>query len=339
MTPRLCAVIPAYNASKTIQDLITDVMKHCPDVIVADDGSDDDTADRAGQAGAQCIRIDRNRGKGNALKKLFAAAAEQGYDAVISIDADGQHDPDEIPLFINAHLKHPDHIIVGSRMGAKNKIPRARLNSMRIANFYSSLASNQFLEDTQCGFRLYPLSRISAMNLTSERYVTETEILIKTGDSGGCITYVNISTIYDNNGSHFRTVHDFSAITSYIIVYLHIKWLIEGISERPETYYPDNITDRICSNKNLYSLFQVITVFTGLPITVLFLLEYLFLSPVMNNFASVRRLGYGYLSIAVATFMLPVTLVVMLINNLFNMLGFDSRLIDRFIQRLYPELK
>jgi len=339
LTPKLCVVIPAYNASKTVQKVITDAMKHCPDVIVADDGSDDDTFVIAERAGARCIRIDRNRGKGNALKKLFATAMERGYDAVISIDADGQHAPDEIPLFIDAHLKHPDHIIVGSRMGAKNKIPRARLNSMKIANFYSSLASNQFLEDTQCGFRLYPLSQISALNLTSERYVTETEILIKTGDSGGCITFVNISTIYGSNGSHFRAVHDFSAITSYIIIYLHIKWLIEGISERPDTYFPDNITDRICRNKHLYSLLQVITVFTGLPFTVLFLLEYLFLSPFMNNFASVRRLGYGYLRIAAATFMLPVTLVVMLINNLFKTLGFEANLIDRFIQRFYPELK
>jgi glycosyltransferase involved in cell wall biosynthesis len=337
--PKICAVIPAYNASKTIHNVITDVMKHCPDVIVADDGSDDDTSDIAERAGARCIRIDRNRGKGNALKILFDTAVEQGYDAVISIDADGQHDPDEIHLFVDAHLKHPDHIIVGSRMGAKSKIPRARLNSMKIANFYGSLASNQFLEDTQCGFRLYPLSRIQKMHLTTERYVTETEILIKTGDSGGRITFVNISTIYDNNGSHFRAVHDFSAITSYIIVYLHIKWLIEGISERPDTYFPDNITDKISRNKKLYSLLQVITVFTGLPITVLFLLEYIFLSPIMNNFASVRRFGYGYLRIAVATFMLPVTLVVMLINNLFNMLGFEARFIDSFIQRFYPELK
>jgi hypothetical protein len=83
---------------------------------------------------------------------------------------------------------------------------------------------------------------------------------------------------------------------------------------------------------------QVITVFTGLPITVLFLLEYIFLSPVVNNFASVRRLGYGYFRIAVATFMLPVTLLVMLLNNLFNMLGFEARLVDRFIERFYPEL-
>jgi len=339
LTPKLCAVIPAYNASKTIQKVITGVMKHCPDVIVADDGSDDDTSGIAERAGARCVRIDRNRGKGSALKTLFEAAAEQGYDAVISIDADGQHDPDEIPLFIDAHLKHPDHIIVGSRMGAKNKIPRARLNSMKIANFYSSLASNQFLEDTQCGFRIYPLPLIQRMHLTTERYVTETEILIKTGDSGGRIAFVNISTIYDNNGSHFRAVHDFSAITSYIIVYLHIKWIIEGILERPDTYFPDNITDRISRNKKLYSLLQVITVFTGLPFTVLFLLEYMFLSPVMSNFASVRRLGYGYLRIAVATFMLPVTLIVMLVNNLLNTLGFDARLIDRFIQRFYPELK
>ena len=85
---------------------------------------------------------------------------EEGYEAVISIDADGQHDPEEIPQFVAMHTRYPEAIISGSRMHEKEKIPRARYNSMLIARFYISLAANQFLDDTQCGFRLYPLSFI-----------------------------------------------------------------------------------------------------------------------------------------------------------------------------------
>lgn len=340
MTPKLCAVIPAYNASKTIHSVITDVMKHCLDVIVADDGSDDNTSDIAERAGARCIRIEPNRGKGSALKRLFDTAVEHGYDAVISIDADRQHDADAIPAFIEEHKRHPDRILVGSRMREMDKIPRARLNSMKIANFYSSLASNQFLEDTQCGFRLYPLSVIQKMHLTTDRYVTETEILIKAGDAGGRINFIDIKAIYGSNGSHFRPVSDVAAITSYVIIYLHVKWIIEGVSpNRPNTYYQNNIIDRIGRNRNLYSALQVITVFTGLPITVLFLLEYIVLFPFMNNFASVRTFRYGYFRISLATFMLPVALIVMVINNMMNIFGLQARLIDKFIQIFYPDLR
>lgn len=340
MSSRICAVIPAYNASQTIGRVVRDALKHVPVVIVADDGSSDETSAEAGKAGAQIIRINQNRGKGNALKTLFQSAIEQDYDAVVSLDADGQHDPDEIPLFLEAHREHPDDIIVGSRMSEKNSIPRARLNSMRIANFYSSLASNQYLEDTQSGFRLYPLALINRMTLTTEKYATETEILIKTGDLGGRISFIRIKTIYNKNGSHFRPINDFASITSYVICYLTIKWLIEGVSpDRPNTYTRNNIIDRIGQNENLYTLFQLITVFTALPITVLFLLEYIFLLPLMNNFASVRKLGFSYFRIAAATFMLPFIMISMIIDKSSSLFGLRFGFIDKLINRLYPALR
>ncbi len=340
MESEICVVIPAYNASLTIHKVITGALKHCPNVIVADDGSDDNTSAVAERAGARIIKINQNRGKGNALKLLFHSASKQGYRAVISIDADGQHAPDSIPSFIDAYLKHPDSIIVGSRMNERNKIPRARLNSMKIANFFSSLASNQPLEDTQCGFRLYPLSVINKLRLTTEKYVTEAEILIKFGDSGGQIRFVNIDTIYNDSGSHFRTIEDFSAITSYVIFYITFKWLIEGVTpNKANTYYPGNIVDRLSNKGHLSLVIKIIAVFTCLPIVALFLLEYILLSPFLNIFASVQRAGYGYTKIAVATFMLPITLIITLINNLLNALGFRVRLVDKIIEIFYPEIR
>ncbi|MEN8263123.1 MAG: glycosyltransferase family 2 protein [Nitrospirota bacterium] len=340
MTPKLCIAIPAYNASGTIGEVITGSMKYCPDIIVADDGSDDDTSIVAKRAGAKVIRISRNRGKGNALKLLFKFAHEHGYEAVITVDADGQHDPDSIPLFIEVHQKNPDQFIVGSRMGEKEGIPEDRLNSMQIANFYSSLASNQFLEDTQCGFRLYPLSLIQKMELTTEKYVTETELLIKAGDIGTKIIFVNIKAIYNGNTSHFRALRDISAITAYIIYYLTIKWLIEGVSaDRPYTYVSNNIIDRINRTPKVNTFFEAITAFIILPATFLFLLEYILLSPFMNNFASIRKMGCSYIRIAGATLMLPVLVVLALLFKTLKALNIQTSFIGNFIRKFYPELK
>ncbi|MBI4684648.1 MAG: glycosyltransferase family 2 protein [Nitrospirae bacterium] len=339
MTSKLCVVIPAYNASKTIKSVVGGALKYVQKVIVADDGSTDNTASLASDAGAEVIVINKNKGKGNALKKLFQKAIEEGYKSVISMDADGQHDPDDIPLFINAHNTYREDIIVGSRMHEKEKIPRARYNSMHIARFYISFAANQFIEDTQCGFRLYPLSLIKKICLTTERYVTETEILLKAGDMGTAIRFVNIKTIYGDSESHFRPVIDVTLITAYVISYLHIKWFIEAAtSNKPFTYSFYNIRDKIGKNKILNGFFQTITAFTTLPAATLFLFEYIVLAPVINNFSSIRRLGCGFFKITVATYMLPVLLGVTIIEKILNNMGFQFNFVDGFIEQFYPHL-
>lgn len=341
MSSEICVVIPAYNASKTIGDVVRGALKHIPKVIVADDGSSDDTGKIAFSAGAEILTIGENRGKGNALKMLFQRAAEEGYDTVISMDADGQHDSDEIPRFIAEHLRYPDSIIVGTRMHEKEKIPRARYNSMHIARFYVSLVANQFVEDTQCGYRLYPLSIIGNIKLVTEKYVTETELLMKAGDMGKQIRFVNIRTIYGENGSHFRPVTDVTLITAYVVSYVHIKWLIEGAtSNNPNTYSAKgHLRDMISSNKIIDAMFQTLTGFTALPASVFYLLEYLFLPPIIpNNFASVRKLGCGFAKITLATQMLPVTLIVAILENIMKKAGFKGSLVDGFILKYYPHL-
>ena len=148
---------------------------------------------------------------------------------------------------------------------------------MHIARFFVSLAANQFIEDTQCGFRLYPLTLINKIPLTTDRYVTETEILIKAGDMGSKIRAVKINAIYGCNTSHFRPILDVDAITAYVISYLMIKWLKEGVSsDRPNTYSPHNIRDLIGRHKFIDGRFQTLTALTICPVTVLFLIEYKF---------------------------------------------------------------
>jgi len=337
---QICVIIPAYNVADTIAEVVKGAARHAPVVLVADDGSLDGTGQRAQAAGAQVIRIHRNQGKGNALKVLFDEAARRGFSAVISMDGDGQHHSDEIPALIRAHRKSPGHIIVGSRMHSKENIPRARYNAMHVARFFISLAANQFIEDTQCGFRVYPLALIQRMALTQEKYVTESEILIKAGNMGVRIDFVRIGAIYGGIHSHFRPVLDVTAITAYIISYFPLKYFTEGVlSKKADTYTKGDLRDRMSSNVLCDSLYKLISVVTIIPLTGIFLLMYHGLERFLGEtFASVRKLGHGYYKITLATHLLPTILVIIIVEKLLSYIHIKWRFVDAYIQRFYPHL-
>jgi len=332
--------MPAYNAEGTIGLVVSGALKYVEQVLVADDGSTDRTARIAAKAGARVLSNGKNRGKGYTLKVLFQRAAAEGYDAVISMDADGQHEPEEIPRFLEAHAKAPNDIIVGSRMGEQSKIPRARYNSMHVARFFISIAANHFIEDTQCGFRLYPLSLIQRMSLTQEKYVTESEILMKAGDMGAFITSVSIGAIYGDHVSHFKPVIDVGAITAYVISYLMLKFIIDGVSsDRYFSYSKNNFRDRISKFKIIDNIFKAATVLFILPATFLFWLLFVFPPPfIKNNYASIRKLGCGYFKITIATNMLPVILILGIFEKLSRSIGLKFRYLDEFIKKYLPHL-
>jgi glycosyltransferase involved in cell wall biosynthesis len=339
-SPNICVVIPGYNAEKTITNVVGGALKYVPLVIVADDGSTDDTARLGSEAGAEVVRINENRGKGNALRVLFSMAIERGFDAAITIDADCQHDTEDLPRFIREHEKHPNDLITGSRNLTAANMPRARYNAMQVARFYISLAANQFIEDTQCGFRLYPLGLIKKLHLVTEGYVTEAEILIKAGDMGVRIRSVTIGAIYDNYISHFRAVRDGMAIGAYLECFLIIKWLIEGISSnKPHTYLPGRAHDFIGKNIATYRLSLTFATLIIVPATLFFLIEYLLLPLIIkNNFASVRALNVSFFTITLATHMAPVLMVLSIVDKIMNGLGFKVRVVDKFIKVFYPYL-
>jgi len=338
--PNVCVIIPAYNADQTVGSVVRGALKYVPLVIVADDGSADKTGQCASEAGAEVIRMDKNRGKGHALKALFRTAMDKGFDVAISIDADGQHDPEDLPRFIQAHKKYPPDLITGSRTLTAANMPRARYNAMQVARFYISLAANQFIDDTQCGFRLYPLALIRKLNLITDGYITEAEILIKAGDMGVRIRSITIRAIYLDQVSHFKAVTDGTAIGVYLAYFLIIKWLIEGISSnRPYTYSAGKMHDLMGRNKMTYRLCQVFAVLTIVPSTLFFLMEYLLFPPIVrNNFASVRALRVSFFVIALATHMAPVLMVLSLVDKMLNGLNLEVRLVDQFIKVFYPYL-
>ncbi len=332
--------MPAYDVEGTIGEVVTDTLKYVNKVFVADDGSSDQTARIASHAGADVISIAENRGKGHALKVLFQRAIDEGYEAVISMDADGQHDPKEIPRFIEAHRADPQAVIVGSRMHASDKIPRARYNSMHIARFFISYAANQFIEDTQCGYRVYPLTLISNLRLTQGRYVTESELLIKAGDSGGRVTTIPIGTIYGDHVSHFRPVLDVTFITAYIISYQLLKYGIETFYlNRPYNYSKDNLRDRIARNPVIDYIFKTITPCIYLPGMFVYTSVSLLVAPFkLSNLVSVRRHKGGIYRLTLASAVLPLILVIIIFEKLMSFVGVKVHTVDKFIRTFYPHV-
>ena len=218
----ICVLIPAYNADRTIGNLIDKVKKHPVDIIIVEDGSNDRTYEIIKDKGVVVLRHSRRKGKGDALKTGFRYARKFQYKAVITLDADGQHDPDDIPEFISS-FNISGKMQIGSRMHQAGLIPLGRALAIKVANFFVSYAAGQFIEDTQCGYRLYPLSLIRQIDLRTRGYTCETEFLIKAGVYGHRFQSIPVKVIYpDKNGyfSHFRPIRDIYQIAMYVTLYI-----------------------------------------------------------------------------------------------------------------------
>jgi glycosyltransferase involved in cell wall biosynthesis len=273
---------------------------------------------------------------------LFAEAGRRGFSAVVALDSDGQHDPEDIPRFLEAHREDPGAIILGSRMGNADAIPVHRYNSMVVARFYICLAANRYIDDTQCGFRLYPLPPLESIALRKERYVTETELLIKAGDSGTPVRSIPVRAVYrPGQKTHFRSVPDVAAISVYVISYLMVKWAIEAV--RPGTKHtyrgPGKGRDRFSVSPRADRGFEILTLLTCMPLSVLYCVLY-FASRAagIRSFEGLRGCGVPVGKVFLSTLLLPVLLVVSVIDLAGNRLGIRPDLTTGFVRRFYPNL-
>jgi len=191
---KILACIPACNEEKTIARVVIEAMKHVDKVIVCDDGSKDMTAEIAERLGATVIRHDRNIGKGAAMNTLFKRAREIGPDIMLTLDADGQHNPDEIPDLVQTLKEHQADIVIGSRLTAEHikQMPGYREVGNRILN----LATGGALTDTQSGFRAYSLGAVENITPTETGMGVDSEIIIKARELGLRIIETPISVDY-----------------------------------------------------------------------------------------------------------------------------------------------
>lgn len=214
---RTCVVIPTYNESKAIADIIGRIVKLGLEIIIVDDGSSDDTAEIARAAGAKVLRNDSNMGKGASLIRGFNFALVQGFDAVISMDGDGQHSCDDINEFIRKAQNSQSAIFIGNRMVSTANMPFIRIITNRFMSELISFIAKQRIPDTQCGFRLIKKEALTKLNLTSSKYEIESEVLIKAARLGFKIESIPVKTIYSGQKSQIHPFIDTLRFLRFII--------------------------------------------------------------------------------------------------------------------------
>jgi glycosyltransferase involved in cell wall biosynthesis len=235
----IAVLIPAYNEQTTITRIVDRCLHYIPHVFVVNDGSTDNTLSFIKKTAAVVFSNEVNQGKGAALLTGFQAviseslaSAGENYVGVITLDADGQHNPDDLARFFELIQKNPDTFIIGARRKQTYNAPKKRLFANKIADFFISCVARKKLCDTQSGYRYYPASFLKKYFLQSSRstrFAFETEILIAAAKMGLSIAYVDIESCYPDQAraSHYRPGRDSWEITKSVFRALLHKSIIE----------------------------------------------------------------------------------------------------------------
>jgi glycosyltransferase involved in cell wall biosynthesis len=210
MTERVLVIIPALNAERSIAAVVRDCKAVVSDVLAVDDGSADRTAEVAREAGAQVVSHPVNRGKGAALKTGFAYALEHGFDAVLTLDADGQHLAREIPKFFAAREETGADLIIGGRAHLFGQMLPRRRFANRFSARCIAFASHTDVTDSQSGFRLYSAQLLRAIRLRSEGFDMESEVIVQAGQRKFKILSIPIDLgfVDGQSTSHYKPLMD-----------------------------------------------------------------------------------------------------------------------------------
>lgn len=228
---KTCVIIPTYNNHKTLQRVIDGVLNFTNHIIIVNDGSTDTTAEiLQSYSHITIVQIDKNQGKGNALRQGFKKAIDLGYHYAITIDSDGQHYPDDIPVFLDAlEQEGKPVLLIGNRNMEQDGIPKKSSFGNNFSNFWFWFETGIKLDDTQSGYRLYPLQHIPKRFFT-KKFEFEIEVIVRTAWKDVPVKNVPIKILYDPNErvSHFRPFKDFTRISILntvlvIITLLYIK--------------------------------------------------------------------------------------------------------------------
>jgi len=226
----ICVIIPTYNNAGTVVDVVARALAQGLPVIVVNDGCTDRTADllAASSLPVTVLTHTHNRGKGFALKTALEHARKAGYRYAVTLDADGQHYPEDLPLFLSAVDSHPGALILGSRNLAADNMPGGNSFANRFSNFWFRVQTGRRIPDTQTGFRAYPLDRLPDLRLLTARYEAELTLLVFSAWKGVELVPVPIRVCYpEDRVSSFRPFRDFFRI-SVLNTFLCILAVVYG---------------------------------------------------------------------------------------------------------------
>lgn len=224
---KVLVCIPAFNESRSIAEIINKAKIYADRVLVYDDGSTDDTYEIAKTAGATVIKSPKNSGYGTAIRALFQAARDQNADIMITLDSDGQHNPDHIPRLIEPLRTQNYDIVIGSRFLSKDdkeKVPRYRSLGIKTITKLTQSASYGGLTDSQSGFRAYNKNALKKINLFEDGMAVSTEILLRAHEKNLSATEVPITINYetDDTSTHNPISHGIGILYS-VLQYISLR--------------------------------------------------------------------------------------------------------------------
>jgi len=219
-------LVPALNEALRIRDVVTGALAHCANVIVVDDGSDDDTCARIADLPVIVLRHPRRMGKGASLRDGFAEALRRGFEGVLTMDGDGQHAADDIPRLLDAGNRHPGAVIIGARLRKRSQQPLYRRLANEFGDWGIAWGTGYQIADSQSGQRLYPAAVAALDEVPGEDFVFEAQILISAARRLGtrCVSvpiesrYKSVHSTEEFRASHFKPFRDFSRITRHIVL-------------------------------------------------------------------------------------------------------------------------
>ncbi|MCD9014559.1 glycosyltransferase family 2 protein [Parachryseolinea silvisoli] len=240
----VCVLIPTYNNAVPLASVLHDVLQYTRHVVVVNDGATDGTREMLAERYPQVALVDytQNRGKGYALRQGFAKAVALGYDYAITIDSDGQHYADDLPVFLEKLKTSPNAIIIGARNMDQASVPGKSSFGNKFSNFWYKFETGLTMRDTQSGYRLYPVKALRDFTFFTRKYEFEIEVLVRAAWAGIEVTEVPVKVFYpekEKRITHFRPFRDFSRISvlntvlvTITLLYIKPRDLFRGLKKK-----------------------------------------------------------------------------------------------------------
>ena len=222
-------VIPTYNNRATLRSVVEAVSLRRETVLVVNDGSTDESIDTLRGLSVTILNHSRNQGKGAAILTALEWAERHHFTHIITLDADGQHCPSDVSLFVERIYQNPRAVVVGNRVSPDRSMPRLSRFGRALSNFWLRVCTGIRLPDSQSGFRSYPVKPLRMLAFKGRRYDFEVEVLIRGAWSGVTLDSLDISVIYSEStklGSHFSPVIDNYRITKIYVVSVIRSWFL-----------------------------------------------------------------------------------------------------------------